>query len=258
MKRPRNDKRRRTAIMQIEKWRNKPPNDPLSPLLSRPPKLIPTGLRILHLNLNPRLHHLPPPNLHPTLDPIPSNQTRDPARRSRQDQIPLLQRHDPAHLGQQAWDPKQHRPRPPPLPLDPIHPQPDHHVPVSAAAAIPHPPARHRLTDRTKGIEPLGDRPRQALPLRVVLHVARGEVDGEAVGAYGAGDGRRVRGQREILQASGDDEAELDLVVQVRAARPDDGARIGRQQRAGGFEEEEWLCRARGGELGDVVAGGRS
>ena len=159
------------------------------PLNSRLSKLIPTSLSlsILNPNINPPLPHLLPRNFNPTLHPIPTHQRPHPPRRPRQHQIPLLQRHDPTNLPQQPRDPKQHPLRAPPLPLPPVHPQPNHHI-----LRIWYPLLRYDFADGTEGIEPLGDRPGEAFSLGFVLDVAGGEIDSKAVGGDGRGNGFRV------------------------------------------------------------------
>ena len=117
------------------------------------------------------------------------------------------------------------------------------------------------LRNGAEGIEPLRDAPRQALALRLVLHVARGQVDGEAVGLhYFLHDRVVVGGEVPVRSAGPDDGGQLDFVVEGDAAGADDGAGVRGEDRRGGLEEEEGLFGARGRELGYVVArwgGGR-
>jgi hypothetical protein len=113
--------------------------------------------------------------------------------------------------------------------------------------------------DGTEGVEALGDGPGQALALRLVLDVARREVDGGEVGRYQGlqASAGALGGEVAVGAVGPNDEAELDFVVERCAAGADDGAGVGEQDRGGRFEEEEGLRRAGRGEFGDVVAEGR-
>jgi hypothetical protein len=114
-----------------------------------------------------------------------------------------------------------------------------------------------RVRDRTEGVEALGGCPWQALALRFVLDVARREVDGREVVRYHTRQAILGKGGREVaVRAVGpDDDAELDFMVEGCAVGSDDGAGVGGKNGGWGFEEEEWLRGAGGGEFGDVVAG---
>lgn len=57
----------------------------------------------------------------------------------------------------------------------------------------------------------------------------------------------------QVLDLLAYDESQLDLIVQVDAPGPDDGALAGQQQTGGGLQEEERLLRPRAVQLLDVV-----
>lgn len=79
--------------------------------------------------------------------------------------------------------------------------------------------------------------------------VARGHVDADAVPLDGV---EGVIGG-EVVDCAGDDGGELDFVVEVDAARGEDGAGGGVQEGAGGLEEEEGGAGTGVAELFDVV-----
>lgn len=117
---------------------------------------------------------------------------------------------------------------------------------------------RYPFRDRQEGVKPLGDAPGEAFALCFVLHVAGCHVDADEI-AVDCGEGGRGIGGREVAvgTASADDEAELDFMVQGCADGADTGASGGWEDGGGGFEEEEGLRGARGGEFGYVVSIGR-
>ena len=116
-----------------------------------------------------------------------------------------------------------------------------------------------RVRDGTEGVEALGGCPWQALALRFVLDVARREVDGREVVRYHARQAILGKGGREVAVRAvrPDDDAELDFMMEGCAVGSDDGAGVGGKNGGWGFEEEEGLRGAGGGEFGDVVAGRR-
>lgn len=113
---------------------------------------------------------------------------------------------------------------------------------------------RNPLRDGQERVEALGDAPRQAFALRLVLDVAGRHVDADEVAVYRVEGGGGVCRREVSVRAMGpNDDAELDLMVEGRAVGPDDGPCRRGQDGGGGLEEEEGLGGPRGGKFGDVV-----
>jgi len=111
---------------------------------------------------------------------------------------------------------------------------------------------RNRSGNRQESVEALRDAPGQALLLGLVLDVAAGHVDGEQV-ALDAGHPARGVILVDVAERLADHDSELDFVVEVDAARAEDGALFGEEDGGGGLEEEEGLLGALVVELLDVV-----
>jgi hypothetical protein len=204
-------------------------------------------LAVLDSNLDRTLLDLSAINPQPSLNNVTRHNRSNTLRRARKHNIALLQRHDLGNIRQLPSNPEKHQLRIILLLHLPINLQPQLHI-----MRILNLTRRNRSSNRQESIETLGDAPRQTLLLGLFLHITPGHVDGQQVALD-----RRHPGLGVILvnvaQGLADYDSELDFVVQVHAARAQDGALGGEQDGGGGLEEEEGLFGALVVELLDVV-----